>query len=191
VRFETGAGGVDRDGIEERPRHALRKTAHVETRRTAQRQLAGETVPHANDSRTLLFSRRGTSILPRQHQRSAASSTRGCAGPAATEWLTPHVRLPVAPHKLFGAQKWDGNSLCLSHFLIAIVLITINWRDYGLNDFHLPSLFYFALIPPPAFLADKFKNLSYGPRPNPPAVPACGSRRTPPACPRCSPPPAG
>ena len=63
VRYETIVGVVDRDGIEERPRHALCKTTHVKTRRTAlveirrtaQRQLAGETVPRANGSRTPLF----------------------------------------------------------------------------------------------------------------------------------------
>jgi len=51
-------GGIERDAIEQRPRRArvapgcleIRRTAGVRIRRTAQRQLAGGTVPDAIDS---------------------------------------------------------------------------------------------------------------------------------------------
>jgi len=73
-------------------RQARMATGPNKVRRTAQRQLAGETVPAANNVQMP----RGAAILLRRDRRPALHSTCGCAADASTVRLTPHVRLASA-----------------------------------------------------------------------------------------------
>jgi len=102
------AGGADTEGLTPHVRLVAqqhRPLAPDQRQRPAngQRQLAGVTVPSATDSPSTPQPPAIQRFAGYRSHRPAGHSTRGCAGGAYTEGLTPHVRLfaqqrrPLAP----------------------------------------------------------------------------------------------